>query len=332
MRALVTGGAGFIGSNLVDALLARAWTVAAVDNFITGKRAHVAHLEGDERFTLIECDLESAPRVACDVVFHLASPASPVGYGAHPLETLRVNSQGTWAALELARQNRAPFLLASTSEVYGDPLEHPQREDYFGHVDPVGPRACYDEGKRFAEALTTSYAATHGIDARIVRIFNCYGPRNDMDDGRMVPTFAGQALRGEPLTVHGDGSQTRSLCYVDDIVDGLLAAMFEPGTRGRIYNLGQPREHTVLEFARMIVRLAGSSSTIVHVPPRPADIERRKPDVTRAEAELGWSARRTLEHGLERTIAWYRDEMAGERVPAHLRSARAQAAPERAVH
>ncbi|MDE3095038.1 MAG: GDP-mannose 4,6-dehydratase [Chloroflexota bacterium] len=310
MRALVTGGAGFIGSNLCDALIGRGWTAVAVDNFITGKRANVAHLEGDERFTLVACDIEDAPPVACDVVFHLASPASPVGYGRHPLETLRANSQGTWAALDIARANGAKFLLASTSEVYGDPLEHPQSEGYFGNVDPVGPRACYDEGKRFAEALTMSYVSAHGVDARIVRIFNCYGPRNDIDDGRMVPTFAGQALRGEPLTVHGDGAQTRSLCYVDDLVDGLLAAMLTPGTAGRVYNLGQPREHSVLEFARMIVRLAGSRSPIVHVAPRPGDIERRKPDVRRAEAELGWKAHRSLEYGLEHTIAWYRARIA----------------------
>ena len=310
MRALVTGGGGFIGSHLTDALLAQGWTVAVIDNFITGKRGNLAHLAGDERFTLIEGDLEAAPRIACDAVFHLASPASPVGYGQHPLETLRVNSEGTWMALDIALQNGAKFLLASTSEVYGNPLEHPQNESYFGNVDPVGPRACYDEGKRFAEALTTSYITTHGLDARIVRIFNCYGPRNDLDDGRMVPTFAGQALRNEPITVHGDGSQTRSLCYVEDLVEGLLAAMLTDGTTGRVYNLGQPREHTVLEIAQMIVSAAGSRSAIVHVPPRPADIDRRKPDARRAEAEFGWTAHRTLEYGLEQTISWYRDSLA----------------------
>ncbi|MHB8376688.1 MAG: NAD-dependent epimerase/dehydratase family protein [Dehalococcoidia bacterium] len=310
MRALVTGGAGFIGSNLCDALIARGWSVVAVDNFITGKPSNVSHLAGDERFTLIACDLEQAPHVACDAVFHLASPASPVGYGRHPLETLRANSQGTWAALDIARANGAKFLLASTSEVYGDPLEHPQSEAYFGNVDPVGPRACYDEGKRFSEALTMSYISAYGVDARIVRIFNCYGPRNDPDDGRMVPTFACQALRGEPLTVCGDGSQTRSLCYVDDLVEGLFAAMFTGGTSGRVYNLGQPREHSVLEFAQMIVRLAGSRSPIVHMPARPGEIERRKPDVRRAEAELGWMAHRSLEDGLAQTLAWYREQLA----------------------
>ena len=324
MRALVTGGAGFIGSNLCDALIERGWTVVALDNFITGKRANVEHLAGDERFTLVECDLEQAPRIACDAVFHLASPASPVGYGKHPLETLAVNSQGTWRALEIARENGAKFLLASTSEVYGDPLVHPQTEDYFGNVDPVGPRACYDEGKRFAEALTMAYMQTHGVDARIVRIFNCYGPRNDLDDGRMVPTFAGQALRGEPLTVHGDGAQTRSLCYVDDLVDGLFAAMLTDGTTGRVYNLGQPREHSVLEFAQMIIRIAGSTSEVRHVAPRPADIERRKPDATRAERELGWTAHRSLEYGLAQTIEWYRQQLETERIPEHLRAGSAE--------
>ncbi len=316
MRVLVTGGAGFIGSNLCDAVVARDWEAVAVDNFITGVRENVRRLEDDARFELIECDLEEAPRIACDAVFHLASPASPVGYGEHPFETLRVNSQGTWRALEIAREQGAKFLLASTSEVYGDPLEHPQAESYFGNVDPVGPRSCYDEGKRFAEALTMAYITERGLDGRIVRIFNCYGPRNALDDGRMVPTFAGQALRGEPLPVHGDGSQTRSLCYVDDMVEGLLAAMFTDGTRGRVYNLGQPREHTVLEFAKLIIRIAGSNSVIEHIDPREAEIERRKPDAGRAQEELGWTAQRSLEYGLERTIAWYREQL-GLVTPVH---------------
>ncbi len=319
MRALVTGGGGFIGSNLCDALLARGWNVVAIDNFITGTRDNLRHLADDERFELIECDLENAPRVACDAVFHLASPASPVGYGEHPLATLRVNSQGTWRALDIAVEQNAKFLLASTSEVYGDPLQHPQTESYFGNVDPVGPRACYDEGKRFAEALTMSHVTDLGVDARIVRIFNCYGRRNRLDDGRMVPSFAGQALRGEPLTVHGDGSQTRSLCYVDDLVEGLLAAMFSENTVGRIYNLGQPREHSVLEFAQLIAKIAGSDSAITHVAAREADIERRKPDASRAERELGWTARTSLEDGLAATIAWYREEIAGARVPEEFR-------------
>jgi nucleoside-diphosphate-sugar epimerase len=319
VRVLITGGAGFIGSHVVDAMLARGDEVVAVDNFITGTRDNIAHLDHETRFELRDSDVERVPNIQCDAVFHLASPASPVGYSAHPFETLRTNSEGTWRALEIANQNGAKFLLASTSEVYGNPTEHPQREGYFGNVDPIGPRACYDEGKRFSEALTMTYIREAALNARIVRIFNCYGPRNTLDDGRMVPTFAGQALRGEPLTVHGDGSQTRSLCYVDDLVEGLLAAMFTERTPGRVYNLGQPREHSVLEFARLIVEIAGSQSEIIHVRPRESDIERRKPDVRRAEAELGWGARRPLEYGLGQTIAWYREQLglSPEVVPAN---------------
>jgi nucleoside-diphosphate-sugar epimerase len=316
MRALITGGAGFIGSNLADVLIEHGWHVVAIDNFITGSRDNVRHLEGNTRFELIESDIELAPRVTCDAVFHLASPASPVGYGEHPFETLRANSQGTWRALEIARDNGAKFLLASTSEVYGDPLEHPQPESYFGNVDPIGPRSCYDEGKRFGEALTMTYLRELDSDVRIVRIFNCYGPRNAIDDGRMVPTFAAQALKGEPLTVYGDGSQTRSLCYVDDMVEGLMAAMYRPNTKGGVYNLGQPREHTVMEFAKLIIKIAGSRSTIEHLPMRDGEIERRKPDAHRAQSELGWTAKRTLELGLERTIAWYREQLAASALAA----------------
>ena len=309
MRAIVTGGAGFIGSNLVDRLLADDWSVVAADNFLTGSRDNLAHLVAAPRFEMIEGDVEDLGNIPCDVVFHLASPASPEGYGRFPLETLRANSQGTWRALEVARASQARFLLASTSEVYGDPLEHPQKETYFGNVDPIGPRSCYDEGKRFAEALTVSFMQERDLDARIVRIFNCFGPRNALNDGRMVPSFAGQALRGEPLTVYGDGSQTRSLCYVDDLVDGLVRAATVPGTRAQVYNLGQPREHTILEFARMIVSIAGSQSPVVQVKGREGEIERRKPDVSKAGEELGWRADTSLETGLARTIAWYREQL-----------------------
>ncbi len=309
MRAIVTGGAGFIGSNLADRLLADDWSVVVADNFLTGSRDNLAHLVDAPRFEVIEGDVEDLGNIPCDVVFHLASPASPEGYGRFPLETLRANSQGTWRALEVARASQARFLLASTSEVYGDPLEHPQKESYFGNVDPIGPRSCYDEGKRFAEALTVSFMQERDLDARIVRIFNCFGPRNALNDGRMVPSFAGQALRGEPLTVYGDGSQTRSLCYVDDLVDGLVRAATVPGTRGQVYNLGQPREHTILEFARMIVSIAGSQSPVVQVKGREGEIERRKPDVSKAGEELGWRADTSLETGLARTIAWYREQL-----------------------
>jgi nucleoside-diphosphate-sugar epimerase len=308
-KAIVTGGAGFIGSNLVDRLLTDGWSVVAVDNLLTGSRANIQHLSNVDRFEFVKSDVEDMPVVPCDAVFHLASPASPTGYGRYPLETLRANSQGTWRALEVARASNARFLVSSTSEVYGDPLEHPQSESYFGNVDPIGPRSCYDEGKRFGEALTVSFAAEHDLDARIVRIFNCYGPRNALDDGRMVPTFAGQALRGEPLTIYGDGAQTRSLCFVDDLVEGLIDAAMMPGTRGEVFNLGQPREHSVLEFARMIVEIAGSDSPLIHLDPREGEIERRKPDVRKAEQILEWRASTPLETGLTRTIAWYRTEL-----------------------
>lgn len=309
MRAIITGGAGFIGSHLADRLLNDGWFVTVVDNYLTGSPANVAHQLDNERFTLLETNVEDLEDMACDAVFHLASPASPEGYGRYPLETLRANSSGTWRALDVARQAGARFLLASTSEVYGDPLEHPQRESYYGNVDPIGPRSCYDEGKRFAEALTMTYLHEFALDARIVRIFNCYGPRNALDDGRMVPTFAGQALRGEPLTVFGDGEQTRSLCYVDDLVDGLVRAATMDATTGEVFNLGQPREHTVLEFAKMIVAIAGSSSPVVQVKGREGEIERRKPDVTKAERVLSWRAGTPLETGLRQTIDWYRSQL-----------------------
>jgi nucleoside-diphosphate-sugar epimerase len=309
MRAVVSGGAGFIGSHLVDRLLGDGWDVTAVDNYLTGSPQNVSHQRGNHKFVMLESNIEDIDFLACDAVFHLASPASPEGYGRYPFETLRANSAGTWRALDVAREAGARFLLASTSEVYGDPLEHPQSESYFGNVDPIGPRSCYDEGKRFAEALTMTYVHEFALDARIVRIFNCYGPRNALDDGRMVPTFAGQALRGEPLTVFGDGSQTRSLCFVDDLVDGLVRAATMDDTAGEVFNLGQPREHTILEFARMIVAISGSSSPVVQVKGREGEIERRKPDVTKAERVLGWRADTPLEVGLQRTIEWYRSQL-----------------------
>jgi UDP-glucuronate decarboxylase len=322
MRILVTGGAGFIGSNLCESLLDQGHQVTAVDNLITGKLRNIEGLLGRPEFSFVERDVCLMEPFDVDAVFHLASPASPVGYGRYPIETMITNSEGTRRALDVARQSGARFLLASTSEVYGDPLEHPQTESYFGNVDPTGPRSCYDEGKRYAEALTTWYGREHGVDQRIVRIFNCYGPRNDPDDGRMVPTFVMQALRGEPLTVYGDGSQTRSLCFVSDLVRGLEAAL-STGTSGRVYNLGNPDEHSILEFAQIIQRLSGSSAPIAHEDERPGEIARRKPDITRAREELGWSPEVGLEEGLAQTIAWYRtltEAGAPGRAPAYLRA------------
>ena len=314
MKALVTGGAGFIGSNLCARLVREGHQVVCVDNLITGSRANLAALEGQPGFQYVQHDVIQpfGPELdqPVDAVFHLASPASPVGYFRNPLATALVNSVGAHHALELARRRGAKLLLASTSEVYGDPLEHPQREEYWGNVNPVGIRSPYDEGKRFAEALTMIYVREYGVDARIVRIFNCYGPNSDPSDGRIVPNFITQALTGQPITVYGDGAQTRSLCYVSDLVDGLVRALRTPGTAGRVYNLGNPEEHTVLEFAQVIRRLASSTSEIVfHSCARQDDPQRRCPDIARARRELGWSPRVGLEEGLELTIAWMREKL-----------------------
>jgi nucleoside-diphosphate-sugar epimerase len=305
MRILITGGAGFIGSNLAEDLLKQGHKVVVADNLITGRIASIEPLFAYSGFRFIEADVRSMPQVEAEAVYHLASPASPVGYGHYPIETLLTNAEGTRRVLDVAREAGASFLLASTSEIYGDPLEHPQTEAYWGNVDPIGPRSCYDEGKRYAEALTTWYGLTFDLDVRIVRIFNCYGPRNDPDDGRMVPNFINQALRGEPITIYGDGSQTRSLCFVRDLVRGLELAMTVNGTRNQVYNLGNPQEHTIREFATMIVDEAGSASRLVNVEARPGEIARRKPDISKAKRELGWHPEVDVRDGLRETIAWY---------------------------
>jgi len=304
MRVLVAGGAGFVGSHLVEALAANGDDILVVDNLLTGTAANLAHLDR-ERVTLIERDVEDAPDGAFDRVYHLASPASPEAYGRHQVATLSANSDGTRRLLDIAEAGGARFLLASTSEVYGDPLEHPQRETYWGNVDPIGPRSMYDEGKRFAEALTVAYVRERGADARIVRIFNAYGPRMQLADGRMPSTFIAAALRGDVLPVHGDGTQTRSLCYVKDTVRGLFDAM-ERGRTGEVYNIGRPDEFTVHEFARRVIEAAESRSTVEFIPARPQEIQRRCPDATKARRELGWTPHTTLDQGLRDTIAWYR--------------------------
>lgn len=309
MRALITGGAGFVGSHLGDWLIQRGDEVICVDNFITGKDTNLAGLRAHPRFTFVDADVIRPLPLdqPIEAIFHLASPASPRGYLRNPLKTALVNSVGTHRLLELAREHRAKFLLASTSEAYGDPLEHPQREDYWGNVNPVGIRSCYDEGKRFAEALTMIYVREYGVDARIVRIFNCYGPRSDPQDGRIVPNFVTQALLGQPLTVYGDGSQTRSLCYVSDLVEGLTRAIDHPATTGTVTNLGNPDERSVLEFAQTIKRLTGSDSPIAFCDPISTDDpQRRCPDITRARTVLGWEPRVGLEQGLTETITWFR--------------------------
>lgn len=309
-RAVVTGGAGFLGSHLCTELLARGWEVVCLDNFLTGSPANVAHLLGEERFQLVRCDVTDFIHVPGDVdlVLHFASPASPVDYLQLPIHTLKVGSIGTGHALGLAKEKGARFLIASTSEVYGDPQEHPQREDYWGHVNPIGPRGVYDEAKRYAEALTTAYRSTHGVDTAIVRIFNTYGPRMRPHDGRAIPTFIRQALAGEPITVAGDGSQTRSVCYVDDLVRGILALAYsgEPGP----VNIGNPSERTVLEIAQDVVAATGSRSAIRFVERPVDDPTVRRPDTTRARELLGWEPLVEWQEGLSRTVAWFRQELA----------------------
>jgi nucleoside-diphosphate-sugar epimerase len=310
MKVLITGGAGFVGSHLAEALLANGHSVVALDNLLTGRRINVAHLEQHPAFELVLHDVcEPLPDVPCDAIFHMASPASPEGYGRHPIETMLTNAHGTLHALQLAQRHHARYLLTSTSEVYGDPKEHPQPETYWGNVNPVGPRSCYDEGKRYAEALTHNYRLVHGIDARIVRIFNTYGPRNAPEDGRVVPNFITQALRGQPLTVYGDGSQTRSFCYVADLVEGLQRALFTEGTNGEVINLGNPGEFTVLELARLVVKVTGSQSEVRSVAARPEEIAQRRPDITKAKRLLGWEPTIPLAQGLERTAAWLSQEL-----------------------
>lgn len=315
MKVVVAGGAGFIGSHLCEALLGQGNKVTVLDNLITGKIGNIEHLFRRADFDFIEHDVSTPlPLLSPDAVFQLASPASPVGYGKHPIETMLVNSAGTYNLLELARKNGSSFLLASTSEAYGDPLEHPQRESYWGNVNPVGPRACYDESKRYAEAMTINYVWLHDLNARIIRIFNTYGPRNDPEDGRVVPNFICQALRHEQMTVYGEGSQTRSFCYVSDLVRGILRAMFCDGSKGEVINLGNPDEHSILDFAQTIKRLANSNSPILHTPPRQEEITRRKPDITKAKLLLGWQPEVSLEKGLEETIDWFRSRLSVQSV------------------
>ena len=305
MRHLVSGAAGFIGSHLCDRLLTDGHEVLALDNFITGSPANIEHLSGHPRFRFQKCDVTApfdAPGVF-DHVWHLASLASPRRYLAHPVETLESGSSGTRHLLEIARRDHARFLLTSTSECYGDPLEHPQAESYWGNVNPVGERSCYDESKRYAEAMTMAYCRSYRLRTNIARIFNTYGPRMALDDGRVVPAFLDQALHGEPLTVFGDGSQTRSFCYVSDMVEGLirLAASDERYP----VNLGNPIELTILEFAERIMRLTGRNLKIVHRDLPSDDPKRRQPDISKARRILGWEPKTNLEDGLRETIAYF---------------------------
>src|SRR5436309_7905511 len=304
-RALVTGAAGFIGSHLSEYLLERGYSVVGMDNLLTGDAANIAHLTGRD-FVLVKHDVTSyiALEGPLDLIFHFASPASPIDYLRVPIQTLKVGSLGTHNCLGLAKAKKARFLLASTSEVYGDPLVHPQREDYWGNVNPVGPRGVYDEAKRFAEAMTMAYHRAHGIETRIVRIFNTYGARMRPNDGRVVSNFIVQALKGEPLTVYGDGSQTRAFCYVDDLIDGIVR-LFERGD-SEPPNIGNPNEVPVRQLAEVVLRLTGSRSHIVERPLPVDDPKVRQPDIARARATLGWEPQVSLEQGLLRTIEYFR--------------------------
>jgi dTDP-glucose 4,6-dehydratase len=305
LRIVISGGAGFIGSHLCERLLADGSSVVALDNFITGNWRNVAHLAGDPRFQFREQDITvpCAVEGPVDVVINAASLASPKDYLAHPIETLDVGSLGTRRMLDLAAEKGARFLLTSTSECYGDPEVHPQVETYWGNVNPVGPRSCYDESKRYAEALTMAYHRVHGVRTNIARIFNTYGPRMKLDDGRVVPAFLDQSMRGLPLTVFGDGSQTRSFCYVSDLVDGLCRLMVSDERYP--VNLGNPQELTILEFAKRIQRLTGSRSGIDFRDLPEDDPKQRKPDITKARAVLGWEPSVELEDGLRRTVAYF---------------------------
>ena len=304
-RALVTGAAGFIGSHLVERLLAEGFEVVAMDNLLTGAIANLEHIVHPD-FTFIRYDVTNYVYVpgSLDAILHFASPASPNDYLAFPIQTLKVGSLGTHKALGLARDKRARFLLASTSEVYGDPLVHPQSEDYWGNVNPIGPRGVYDEAKRFAEAMVMAYHRSHGVDVRIARIFNTYGPRMRLSDGRAIPNFIGQALRGEPMTVYGDGDQTRSFCYIDDLVEGIVRLLHADVNLP--VNLGNPAEMSVLELARTIQQLTGSASPIAHLPLPVDDPKVRQPDIRRARERLGWEPRVSLDRGLKETIRYFR--------------------------
>ncbi len=310
-RAVVTGGAGFLGSHLCDALLAEGWSVVAVDNLLTGRRANLAHLNHESRFELVEKDIcEPFDVGRVDYVFHFASPASPVDYMLHGIPTLKVGSLGTFHALEVARKYGAKYFVSSTSECYGDPLQHPQKETYWGHVNPIGPRSVYDEAKRFTEAVTMAYHRYHKVDTHIVRIFNTYGPRLQLNDGRVVSNFMKQALCGDPLTVYGDGQQTRSFCYVSDEIDGFLR--LSKSDEHLPVNIGNPNEFTILECAQMVLKVTGSKSQIRYELLPQDDPKQRRPDITKARQLLQWEPKIDLETGLSKSLNYFKKTLAEE--------------------
>ena len=308
-RVVITGGAGFIGSHLCERFLARGDEVVCIDNLLTGDRDNIAHLFGDPNFSFQDQNITDYIYVSgrLDAILHFASPASPVDYLELPIQTLKVGSLGTHKALGLAKEKKARILVASTSEVYGDPLVHPQKEDYWGNVNPIGPRGVYDEAKRFLEAMTMAYRRSHGVDTRIARIFNTYGPRMRMRDGRVVPNFICQALRNEPITVYGKGQQTRSFCYVDDLVEGIVRLL--ESNEDEPVNLGNPAEMTIMDFAVKIKELTGSSAEIVHEPLPVDDPQVRQPDISKARERLGWEPEVVLETGLKKAIGYFRTKL-----------------------
>jgi len=311
-NVLITGGAGLIGSHLIESLLAKEFNITCIDNFISGQKKNIAAFLSNPHFNFIEADASLDPQTYLventyfNYIFHLASPASPVGYGQHPIETYRVNAFGTHYLLELAHKQNARILFSSTSEVYGDPLIHPQAETYWGNVNPNGIRSCYDESKRFGEMACMTFHREFNLDTRIIRIFNTYGPRNDPNDGRVVPNFIMQALQNKPLTIYGDGSQTRSFCYVKDLVAGIEQMMFTPSLSGEVINLGNPGEFTVLQLAQLVIELTHSSSAIIYKNLPPDDPKQRKPDISKAKNLLQWEPTTSLKEGLMPTIEYFR--------------------------
>lgn len=317
---LVTGGAGFIGSHLCDKLIIMGYRVVCADNLLTGNRGNIKHLEDKEEFVFVEADVSEETTYKkqlvgeYDFIFHLASPASPnkkskMSYLAHPIKTMLVNSLGTHWLLKMAKRQGSKFLYASTSEVYGDPMEHPQKETYWGNVNPNGLRSCYDESKRFGEAMTMVYVREHQVDGRIVRIFNTYGPRMDPNDGRAMVNFVVQGIKGRPFTLYGDGEQTRSFCYVDDLVEGIMRAMFYKATSGKVLNLGNPGEYSMNELVEVVAKKLGTEKRTSHSPLPEDDPERRKPDIGRAEKILDWKPTVSLEEGLDKTIAYFKKSL-----------------------